>query len=58
MNNEFDNIEVPEEIDLFIKSGLSKAIIDKKKRKNKMAKIAISASVMIILLLIRFLIFD
>ncbi len=44
MNNEFDNIEVPEEIDLFIKSGLSKAIIDKKKR-----KIAISASIMIIL---------
>ena len=33
-NNEFNNIEIPKEIDLFIKNGLNKAIIDKKRRKN------------------------
>ena len=45
-NNEFNNIEIPKEIDLFIKNGLNKAIIDKKRRKNKIAKMAISASIM------------
>lgn len=45
-NNEFDNFEIPKEIDLFIKNGLNKAIIDKKRRKNKIAKMAISASIM------------
>ena len=41
-NNEFNNIEIPKEIDLFIKNGLNKAIIDKKRRKNKIAKTAFS----------------
>ena len=45
-NNEFDNFEIPKEIDLFIKNSLNKAIIDKKRRKNKIAKMAISASIM------------
>lgn len=48
-NNEFDNIEIPEEIDLFIKNGLNKAVIDKKNRKKKIGKIAISASIMVVL---------
>lgn len=48
-NNEFDNIEIPEDIDLFIKNGLNKAVIDKKNRKKKIGKIVVSASIMVVL---------
>lgn len=34
-NNEFDNIEIPNNIDLFIKEGLNSAIEDKKKKHIK-----------------------
>ena len=42
-NNEFNNIEIPKEIDLFIKNGLNKAIIDKKRRKKGFVESEISS---------------
>ena len=33
-NNEFDNIEIPNDIDLYIKKGLSKAIKEKKAKRT------------------------
>lgn len=45
-NKEYDNIEIPEDIELFMKKGLNQAVIDKKKRINKMKKLVISASIM------------
>ena len=51
-NNEFENIEIPDNIDLFIKNGLNKAIEDKKfkikKRPFKVAVIAASISALTI----------
>ena len=34
-NKEFDNIEIPENIDLYIKKGLKKAVNEKKSKKYR-----------------------
>lgn len=45
-NNEFDNIEIPNDIDLYIKKGLSKAIKEKKAKRNKFIKVATYVSIL------------
>lgn len=48
-NKEFDNIEIPENIDLYIKKGLKKAVNEKKSKKyrrNKFIKVVACASIM------------
>ena len=37
-NKEFDNIEIPENIDLYIKKGLKKAVNEKKSKKYRINK--------------------
>ena len=47
-NKEFDNIEIPENIDLYIKKGLKKAVNEKKSKKyrrNKFIKVVACASI-------------
>lgn len=50
-NSEFDNIEIPEEIDLYIQKGLKKAVNEKRNRRNKIIKVATCASIVGFLLL-------
>lgn len=45
----FDNIKVPDEIDMYIKNGLKKAKRDEKKKKSRFLKIALCISIIIIL---------
>lgn len=44
-NSKFDNIEIPDDIDLYIKKGLSKAIKEKKTKRNKFIKVATYVSI-------------
>ncbi len=56
-NKEFDNIEIPENIDLYIKRGVKKAVNEKrykKYRRKKFIKVAACASVIIGTLLVSF----
>lgn len=49
--NYFDEIEVPDKIDLFIKEGIKKASHEKKQKKNKNIKNIIAASISAIIIL-------